>query len=59
LIYGLLKVAKQIADTSSRFALGIKRVEVVRQDKCFAGTLEWVVHIEGNKSTNPGIPNES
>jgi hypothetical protein len=55
LIYGLLKVAEQVADTSPRLALGIKRVKVVRQDKCFASTLEWVVHIEGNKSTNPGI----
>jgi hypothetical protein len=55
LIYGLLKVAKQIADTSSRFALNIKRVEVVRQDKRFASALEWVLHIEGNKSANPGI----
>jgi hypothetical protein len=55
----LLQVAKQVADASSRFALGIKRVEVVRQEKRFASALEWVVDIEGDKCTNPGIPNES
>jgi hypothetical protein len=59
LINGLLKVAKQVTDTSPRFALGIKQVEVVRQDKCLASAPKRVVDIEGNKSANPSIPNES
>jgi hypothetical protein len=59
LINGLPKVAKQVADTSPRFALGIKQVEVVRQDKCLAGALKRVLDIEGNKSANPSIPDKS